>query len=88
MPQAIRTQWGITGTITDRWLMPMNLPSSAPPGTYSLTAMAKDGGGNTTTATVTAQVVSTLSKFNIYLMPNRKQNTGLEKRIIPIYKEG
>jgi len=75
IPQAIRTQWGVTGTITDRWLMPMNLPSSAFPGTYSLTARAKDGGGNTTTATVTAQVVSTLSKFNIYLMPGPDQTT-------------
>ena len=53
----------------------MNLPSSAPPGTYSLTARAKDGGGNTGTTTVTAQVVSTLSKFNIYLVPGPDQTT-------------
>lgn len=77
IPQAVRTQWGVTGTITNRWLMPMNLPSSAPPGTYSLTARAKDGGGNTTTTSVTASVVSTLSKFNIYLMPGPDQATPL-----------
>lgn len=70
IPQAVRTQWGVSGDVTNRWLMPMNLPTSAPPGTYTMTARAKDGGGNTATATVSGQVVSTLSNFNVYLMPD------------------
>jgi hypothetical protein len=75
IPQAVRTQWGVSGTVTDRYLFPMNLPSSAPPGTYSLTARAKDKGGNTSTATLSATVVSTLSAFNIYLMPGPDPTT-------------
>ena len=66
MPDALLDQWGTTGS----YIFPMQLPGDAPPGTYTLTARAWDAAGNVTTASATATVVSTLSKFNVYLMPN------------------
>ncbi|MBI2865926.1 MAG: hypothetical protein HYX99_01005, partial [Chloroflexi bacterium] len=67
IPVAVRNQWGVSPQATH--LFPMKLPSAAPPGAYSLTAIAVDNAGNTSTTGVSAQVVSTLSKFNINLMP-------------------
>ncbi|MFC1999233.1 hypothetical protein ACFLXE_00555 [Chloroflexota bacterium] len=65
LPEAITDQWGSTGD----YLMPLNIPDDAPPGAYSLTVQVYDHAGNHATETVTALVVSTLSAYNIYLMP-------------------
>ena len=65
LPEAITDQWGTTG----EYVMPMRLPDDAPPGTYSLPIRATDNAGNEATGTVTALIVSTLSAYNIYLMP-------------------
>ena len=65
LPEAITDQWGTSGT----YLKPITIPDDAPPGSYSMTVKAVDRAGNESTETVTALVVSTLSAYNIYLMP-------------------
>jgi Tol biopolymer transport system component len=65
MPEAITDCWGTTGT----YLFPIELPDDAPPGTYSLPIIAVDEAGNEAIGTVTAEIVSSLSAYNIYLMP-------------------
>jgi hypothetical protein len=66
MPEALLDQWGTTGD----YIFPITLPAEAAPGSYSLTVNAYDRAGNVTTDTVSALVVSTLSAYNIYLMPD------------------
>jgi hypothetical protein len=65
LPEAVADQWGTTGA----YVFPMVIPDDAPPGSYSMTVTAIDNAGNTSTSTVTALIVSTLSAYNIYLMP-------------------
>ncbi len=65
VPAAVRDQWGTTGA----YIMMFSLPAGTPPGAYNLSIVAMDGAGNESFSTISGQVVSTLSAYNIYLMP-------------------
>ena len=66
IPQAVRDLWNSTGD----WVLPLKVPTTAPPGSFSLTVRAYDNAGNQTVGTVTATVVPSLEAFAIDLMPN------------------
>ncbi|MBF8267717.1 MAG: Ig-like domain (Group 3), partial [Dehalococcoidia bacterium] len=65
IPEAVLHQWGVTGG----WLLPIEIPSGAPPGAYQLTVTALDNAQNTTVRTLQADVVATLRGFTFSLMP-------------------
>jgi hypothetical protein len=68
LPEAFRDAWGTIG----QYLLPMVVPNDAAPGNYEMEIRATDFAGNTGSGdeNLLAQVVSTLSEYNIYLMPN------------------
>ena len=67
LPEAFRDAWGTTG----QYLMPMIIPEDAAPGNYEMEIRATDWAGNTGNSdeNCLGVVVSTLSAYNIYLMP-------------------
>jgi len=67
LPEAFRDAWGTTG----QYLMPMVIPDDAAPGNYEMQVRATDWAGNTGNSdeNLLGVVVSTLSAYNIYLMP-------------------
>lgn len=65
VPEAVRDQWQTTG----QYILPVNIPAGSPPGAFALPIMIADYAGNTAFGTVTAQISSTLSAYDIYLMP-------------------
>ena len=65
IPQAVRDQWGATAD----FILPMRIPSGAPPGTYELTIFARDYAGNESYGSASANIQGVLSGYNTYLMP-------------------
>jgi hypothetical protein len=63
LPDVLTDQWGTTGN----YLAPTIVPASAPPGSYSLNITATDAAGNASTATVTAQIVASMTAWNVCL---------------------
>jgi len=66
IPEAVRDLWGSQG----QWILPVQVPATTPPGTFSMTVHAYDKAGNQSTGTVVATIVPTLEAFTFNLMPD------------------
>ena len=67
IPEAVLDQWRVAG----EWVLPMEIPSATPPGSFELAVTAVDNAGNGVSSVVLANVVPTLEAFTFSLLPGQ-----------------